>query len=188
MLNQQKKVATGDESGMAPGETAIGYLNRRHQATVNDKKVGTAAVDATAKAVAQRAVAGKLGQGQRAGETAAQVLNRKKAADPVVDRHAEAEKAAEGLVSNALILPVLKQLRRSTLDQKGVFSAGSGEKTFGPEFDMQLANRIAQSPRLAVKESLVKRLENRPAPVTQGSGFRAGSNKTVATSRIDVNG
>ena len=187
LLNHQNSaLGATDESAMAQGESAVGFLNRRHQGTVNEKKMANTSVDATAKAVATRGAAGK--QGPRVGETAVQTLNRQKAEDAVADRHAVAEKAAEGLVSNALILPVLKQLRHSTLSEKGLFSAGTGEKTFGPEFDMQLANRIAQSPRLAVKESLVKRLENRPAPVTQGSGFKVGASKTVATSRIDVNG
>ena len=70
----------------------------------------------------------------------------------------ESRKAAEGLVSNALILPMLKQLRHSTFNQKGIFAAGNGEKAFGPEFDMQIADRIAQSPRMTVTASLTQRL------------------------------
>lgn len=77
-----------------------------------------------------------------------------------VDKQAEskARQAAEGLVAHALILPMLKQLRRESLDRKGVFSPGTGEKTFGPEFDMQIADRIARSPRMTVTESLTQRL------------------------------
>ncbi len=69
-------------------------------------------------------------------------------------RRKTAEDAASGLISNALILPVLKQLRRSPWGGEGVFSGGIGQKTFGPEFDMQLADRIAQSPRLGIKKAL----------------------------------
>ncbi len=79
-------------------------------------------------------------------------------ATDAASQHDKAEKAAEGLVSNALILPILKQLRRSTEEQKGVFSGGNGEKTFGPQFDMQLADRIAQSPRLGIKKALADRM------------------------------
>jgi hypothetical protein len=73
----------------------------------------------------------------------------------------QAEKAAGDLTSNALILPMLKQLRRSVWNQNTLFSGGIGEKTFGPEFDMQIADRIAHSPRLGVKTALASRLMQR---------------------------
>ena len=76
----------------------------------------------------------------------------------------QAEEAAAGLVSQALILPVLKQVRRSALDTKGPFSPGIAEKTFGPQFDMQLADHIAHSPRLGVKKALADRLLKRIGP------------------------
>jgi len=88
-----------------------------------------------------------------------------------------AESAAAGLVSNALILPVLKQLRRSPWGGDGVFSGGSGEKSFGPQFDMQLADRIAHSPRLGIKNALADRLMKR------GLAKQATTNKG-----FDVNG
>jgi hypothetical protein len=78
-------------------------------------------------------------------------------------RRARAQNAAKGLVSAALILPVLKQIRRSPFNQEGPFSPGIAEKTFGPEFDMQLADRIAQSPRLGVTQALTRRMMNRAA-------------------------
>ncbi|GEM_PF-7083711 len=74
------------------------------------------------------------------------------------ERHDQAEKAAGDLVSNALILPMLKQLRHSTWGQDKIFGGGIGEKTFGPEFDMQIADRIAQSPNLPVRQSLAERM------------------------------
>ena len=92
-------------------------------------------------------------------QSAAEAMNAARASDPTADAHAKAEKAAEGLVSNALILPILKQLRRSSYGENSVFSGGNGEKSFGPEFDMQLSDRIAKSPRLGVKNALVARLE-----------------------------
>jgi hypothetical protein len=75
----------------------------------------------------------------------------------------KAEDAAAGLVSNALILPILKQIRRSPWGENSVFSGGIGEKTFGPQFDMQLADRIAHSPRLGIKNALADRLMKRTA-------------------------
>jgi hypothetical protein len=74
------------------------------------------------------------------------------------------EDAAAGLVAQALILPMLKQVRRSTLGGKGPFSPGIAEKSFGPEFDMQLADRIAHSPRMAATQGLTDRLMKRTAP------------------------
>jgi len=73
-------------------------------------------------------------------------------------RRRDAEDGAAGLVSQALIMPILKQLRRSTFNTQGPFSPGTGEKAFGPEFDMEIADRIAHSPRLGIKEALTKRL------------------------------
>ena len=77
-----------------------------------------------------------------------------------VARQAKAEKAAGDLVANALILPMLKQVRRSGMGKNSVFSGGIGEKTFGPEFDREIADRLAQSPKMGVKTALAKRLMN----------------------------
>ena len=90
-------------------------------------------------------------------------------------KRARAEDAAAGLVSNALIMPMLKQLRHSTLNSKGPFSPGTGEKAFGPEFDMQISDSIAHSPRLGIKEALADRLMNSGTPA-------------AATKRMDVHG
>ena len=87
-------------------------------------------------------------------------------------RRAQAEKAAAGLVSNALILPILKQIRRSTFGENSVFSGGTGEKTFGPQFDMQLADRIAQSPRLGVTSVLADRIMKKSPQKPAAASFR----------------
>src|SRR5262245_24395995 len=89
-------------------------------------------------------------------------------------RHDRAQHAAEGLVSAALILPVLKQIRRSPFNQEGPFSPGIAEKTFGPEFDMQLADRIARSPRLGVTQALTKGMMSR-APLPKASHHKTES-------------
>src|SRR5689334_15074767 len=65
-----------------------------------------------------------------------------RAGEEIAKRHNQAEKAAGDLISNALILPMLKQLRRSPWGENTVFSRGIGEKTFGPQFDMHISDRI----------------------------------------------
>jgi len=88
------------------------------------------------------------------------------------DRRAQAETAAAGLVSNALILPILKQIRRSPFGENTVFSGGNGEKMFGPQFDMQLADRIAQSPRLGIKNVLADRMMKKAPQKSAAASFR----------------
>lgn len=100
---------------------------------------------------------------------AAELARRTEAAkDPANDAERLAHEGAKGLVAHALILPMLKQVRRSALHTKGVFSPGTGEKTFGPEFDMQIADRIAQSPKLTLTASLTKRLVARSGAAKSG--------------------
>ena len=120
-------------------------------------------------AAGERAAAGNFGKllNQAAGKTSDKSDARKKA-----------EAAAAGLVSNALILPVLKQLRRSPWGGESVFSGGNGEKSFGPQFDMQLADRIAQSPRLGIKNVLADRMMKK-APQKTAAAKKSG---------IDVHG
>lgn len=91
------------------------------------------------------------------------------------DIHAKAQDAAAGLVSNALILPILKQVRRDSEETKSVFGGGNGEKAFGPQFDMQIADRIARSPNLGIKNALADRLEK-----------HYGSSKTTNTRKAET--
>jgi hypothetical protein len=77
-------------------------------------------------------------------------------------------------------------------DAKGPFSQGKAEKAFGPEFDMQLADRIAQSPRLGIKDALVDRLMRRGQPVAATSSATGGqppaATATPAHKELDVHG
>jgi hypothetical protein len=86
--------------------------------------------------------------------------------DEFAARRKQAEDGAAGLVANALILPILKQLRRSSLGENPVFSGGNGEKMFGPQFDMELADRIAHSPNLGIKNALADRMMKRGIPAS----------------------
>ena len=148
LLNKQQLVKTdGAENGPAEGESLVTYLNRKKAAAdVNGRQVAgqTASGGAAVGAATKKAW-------HRTGTTATEKLNNQQDVDEAADAHAKAEKAAEGLISNALILPILKQVRRSSFGENSVFSGGNGEKAFGPEFDMQLSDRIAQSPRLGVR-------------------------------------
>lgn len=98
----------------------------------------------------------------------------------------EARKVAGDLVSNALIMPVLKQIRRDPFGQNTIFSAGKGEKAFGPEFDMQLADRIAHSPKMTVTDALANRLVTRGQVKTQGPAKQ--SDEPKIGSGVDVHG
>jgi hypothetical protein len=82
---------------------------------------------------------------------------------PAADPHSpEAiRKVAGDLVSQALILPILKQIRRGTFGKGTPFSPGTGEKTFGPEFDIQIADRLAHSPHMAPTDAIAARLMQR---------------------------
>jgi hypothetical protein len=97
-----------------------------------------------------------------------------------------AEKAAGDLVANALILPMLKQLRHSPWGENSVFHRGIGEKAFGPQFDMQISDRIAHSPRLGLKTALTERLLKRGQP---DAPVHANASKPQQTpGRIDLHG
>jgi len=119
----------------------------------------------------------------RLGETFSAYLNRPASDLSAAQTPAQARKAAEGLVANALILPVLKQLRHDPFGKNNVFSPGIGEKTFGPEFDRQIADRIAQSPRLTLTASLTQRL------LSRGQNNGPASNLgTTQRQGVDVHG
>jgi hypothetical protein len=128
---------------------------------------GNAAGIAGAAGGLARSIAGKMAD---AGKTFSATLNgvQQTAAAGNDPRAKEARKAAEGLVSHALILPMLKQVRQSTFNKNGLFSPGDGEKTFGPEFDIEIADRIAQSPKMTLSTALANRLQARRPVKTQG--------------------
>ena len=97
-------------------------------------------------------------------------------ADPEAEKKKRAEDAAAGLVTAALILPVLKQVRQSPWAENPVFGGGKAEKTFGPVFDMQLADRIARSPRMAATHILTQKLLSRGKPVVRPDHSPTGLN------------
>jgi len=68
--------------------------------------------------------------------------------------------AARSLTAQALVAPILKELRSNSIAW-GPFGAGDAEKTFGPMLDLKLADRIAASPRLPVAAAIEARLRAR---------------------------
>ncbi len=99
---------------------------------------------------------------------------------PPTEAEKKAHDAAAGLVAEALILPVLTQVRQSSFNSDGPFSPGIGEKSFGPQFDMQLADRLAHSPQMGVTNALAKRLLKR--------GTAKPAAKAAGNTKLDVHG
>lgn len=96
-------------------------------------------------------------------------------------RDAEITAAARVLTAQALVAPILKELRANS-NAWGPFAAGDAEKSFGPMLDLAIADRIAASPRLGVATILEERLRAREAPVrTQASSVAS----TRSTGRGD---
>ena len=113
---------------------------------------------------------------------------------PVVGNTAAlTHKAAAGLVADALILPLLKQIRRDPFGKNTFLSGGIGEKTFGPQFDIQLANRISESPNMALTQTLANELTRRGKPVSRAkfdkaAGLDKFSVPPSAQGLLDVHG
>lgn len=137
---------------------------------------------AAAMAAGQAGVTGTGAVALRPGQTFVDRLNalkgEKSQAKQETEERAKAQKVAGDLVANALILPVMKQIRRSVWSQNTIFGGGNGEKAFGPEFDMQIADRIAHSPRMTVTAALADRLMAR----------KQGKNHTASTTESDTKG
>lgn len=72
-------------------------------------------------------------------------------------RAADVRTAARSLTAQTLVLPILKELRASSTAW-GPFAAGDAEKAFRPMLDLEIADRIAASPRLPVARMIEERL------------------------------
>jgi hypothetical protein len=86
-------------------------------------------------------------------------------------RAKKTEDVAGSLVAYALILPMLKQIRQSPWNKSGPFAPGNGEKAFGTQFDIEIAERIARSPRMSLTESVRQRLSAKEDRVNQSEGL-----------------
>lgn len=75
-------------------------------------------------------------------------------------RDDEIREAARAITSQALVLPVLKELRAGSLAW-GPFRDNEAVKGFAPLLDQAIADRIASSPRLGVASRVEARLRAR---------------------------
>lgn len=66
--------------------------------------------------------------------------------------------AAQDLVAQTLVLPILAQLR-STNNAAAPFAPGPHEKYFAPLFDAEIAQRIVRSTRFPLVDTIVARLD-----------------------------
>lgn len=73
------------------------------------------------------------------------------------DELAQARKAAEGLVSNTFIEPILKQIRESN-DAPPPFGPTDAEKQFGALLDTKVADEIVQGTNFPIVEQITQRL------------------------------
>jgi Rod binding domain-containing protein len=64
--------------------------------------------------------------------------------------------AAEQLVATAFITPILGALRENSLAE-GPFAPNAAEKRFGPLLDQQFADRITQSAKFSLVDTIVDR-------------------------------
>jgi len=76
------------------------------------------------------------------------------------DREQSIQKAARAITAQALVAPILKELRANSMAW-GPFRAGDAERTFGPMLDLAIADRIAASSRLGVAQRIEARLRAR---------------------------
>jgi len=96
-------------------------------------------------------------------------------------RDAAITAAARALTAQALVAPILKELRANS-NAWGPFAAGDAEKSFGPMLDLAIADRIAASPRLGVATILEERLRAREAPARSAPGAAsARADAAIAT-------
>jgi hypothetical protein len=69
----------------------------------------------------------------------------------------EARTASEQLVSSAFILPVLAELRSSSMSE-GPFAPGDTERRFGPVLDQHIADRLTQRSHFPLVDRLTEDL------------------------------
>ncbi len=91
--------------------------------------------------------------------------------DQASTRETQAKKAAEGLVSNTFIEPILKQIRESN-DAPPPFGPTKAEKQFASLLDTKLADEIVQSSNFPLVERITQQLlNNMPATQNEHNGI-----------------
>jgi len=72
----------------------------------------------------------------------------------------ELREAVEQLVSNALIMPLLKQMRADPF-QTDLFHGGQGEQVFGAQLDQHIADRMTKKAGLPIVDVIYNRFAER---------------------------
>lgn len=77
----------------------------------------------------------------------------------------EVRHAAEQLVSSALILPMLQQIRETSL-KSDLFHGGFSEDAFGAQLDTELADRMVAKSNFAIVDAIYRKMtgQNNVAP------------------------
>ncbi|MCC7408962.1 MAG: rod-binding protein [Phycisphaeraceae bacterium] len=75
-------------------------------------------------------------------------------------RKGQARKAAEQLVSTALVVPLLKQMRQDPFRTE-LFHGGQAEETFGSQLDQIFADRTVQGANFPLVSAIEKQLLTR---------------------------
>lgn len=88
----------------------------------------------------------------------------------------EVREAAEGLVSVAFVLPMMKMMREEPF-KTDLFHGGQGEEMFAARLDEQLADRMTRGMNLPVVEAVYERFAGRMD--SQAAGGEAGVGREV---------
>ena len=89
------------------------------------------------------------------GESFASILSRARDGLDQMTPEEKARASAEEFVAQALVLPVLKQMRE-TNDAWGPFAPGRHEKRFGSMLDGEIASRLVRAQRFPLVERLAQ--------------------------------
>ncbi|MBL4700884.1 MAG: hypothetical protein JKX85_06470 [Phycisphaeraceae bacterium] len=92
----------------------------------------------------------------------ASLLNRpatSKGKEMTENQKAEIREAAQQLVSSALILPMLAQIRESSLKSE-MFHGGFTEDAFGAQLDTELADKMVAKSNFPIVEAIYQKMVN----------------------------
>jgi Rod binding domain-containing protein len=114
-------------------------------------------------AASQRSFAGALGRAVEAGASPG----------------ARAREAAEQLVAQTFVVPMLKELRQSDRSAPP-FAPSQGEKQFRALMDVELAQRMVKASRFGLVERLARDLLQQSEPAAEAAGQGADRPRSAA--------
>ncbi|HWB20958.1 MAG TPA: hypothetical protein VG711_11705 [Phycisphaerales bacterium] len=87
--------------------------------------------------------------------------------------------SASKLVSSAFLLPLLQEVRDSTM-AVGPFAPGIAEKRFGPMLDQRIADAVASSPNFPLVNAIVNRYKHHVTNAQHTSQAQGGQKDVLA--------